>query len=68
MQDIKTRELEHEMSYYSRSHAWFTSYGPYKNPQYVVMVLVEHGGHGGSAAGEIVSKIYNKLLELKYIK
>lgn len=68
LQDIKTRELEHEMEYYSRSHAWFTSYGPYKDPQYVVMVMVEHGGHGGSAAGEIVSNIYNKLLELKYIK
>jgi len=67
MQDIEKRELEHEMAYYSRSHAWFTTYGPYKNPQYVVMVLVEHGGHGGSAAGAIVSKIYNKLLELGYI-
>jgi penicillin-binding protein 2 len=68
LQDIKERELEHEMEYYTRSHAWFTSYGPYKDPQYVVMVLVEHGGHGGSAAGSIVSKIYNKLLELEYIQ
>lgn len=67
-QDIEKRELEHEMEYYSRSHAWFTSYGPYKNPQYVVMAMVEHGGHGGQAAGGIVSDIYNKLLELKYIK
>jgi penicillin-binding protein 2 len=68
LQDIKERELEHEMAYYTRSHAWFTSYGPYKNPQYVVLVMVEHGGHGGAAAGEIVSLIYNKLLELNYIK
>ena len=68
MQDIKKRKLEHEMEYYTRSHAWFTSYGPYKNPKYVVMVMVEHGGHGGSAAGKIVSNIYNKLLELDYIK
>ncbi|WP_294964605.1 penicillin-binding protein 2 [Sulfurimonas sp.] len=68
LQDIKKRALEHEMEYYNRSHAWFTSYGPYKNPQYVVLVMVEHGGHGGAAAGKIVSKIYNKLLELKYIK
>jgi len=67
-QDIKKRKLEHELSYYSRSHAWFTSYGPYKDPQYVVMAMVEHGGHGGHAAGSIVSKIYNKLLELGYIK
>jgi len=68
LQDIEERELEHEMAYYTRSHAWFTTYGPYKDPQYVVMVLVEHGGHGGAAAGSIVSKIYNKLLELEYIK
>ena len=67
-QDIKKRMKEHEMSYYSRSHAWFTTYGPYKNPQYVVMVMIEHGGHGGYAAGKIVSKIYDKLLERGYIK
>lgn len=67
-QDIEKRKQEHELSYYRRSHAWFTSYGPYKNPQYIVTVMVEHGGHGGHAAGSIVSDIYNKLLELGYIK
>ena len=67
-QDIKKRKQEHELSYYKRSHAWFTTYGPYKHPQYVVTVMVEHGGHGGHAAGSIVSDIYNKLLELGYIK
>ncbi|MEA1891630.1 MAG: penicillin-binding protein 2 [Campylobacterota bacterium] len=67
-QDIKKRKLEHELAYYNRSHAWLSSYGPYKNPQYVVLVMVEHGGHGGAAAGKIVSRIYNKLLEFNYIK
>jgi len=67
-QDIKKRKQEHELSYYSRSHAWFTSYGPYKNPQYIVMAMVEHGGHGGHAAGGMVSDIYNRLLKLGYIK
>lgn len=66
-QDIEKRRLEHEIAYYNRSHAWFTSYGPYKNPKYIVMVMVEHGGHGGAAAGEIVSNIYNKLVEMDYI-
>lgn len=66
-QDIIKRRQEHELSYYKRSHAWFTSYGPYKHPQYIVTVMVEHGGHGGHAAGSIVSDIYNKLLELGYI-
>ncbi len=67
-QEEKVRMKESELEYYHRSHAWLTTYGPYKNPKYVVTVLVEHGGHGGSAAGGIVSKIYNKLYELGYIK
>jgi penicillin-binding protein 2 len=66
-QEEKVRMKEHELKYFNRSHAWLTAYAPYKNPQYVVTVLVEHGGHGGTAAGAIVSKIYDKLLELKYI-
>ncbi len=67
-QSEKKRMKEYELEYFKRSHAWLTAYAPYKNPQYVVTVLVEHGGHGGHAAGKIVSKIYNKLLELGYIK
>ncbi len=67
-QNIKKRRLEHELSYYNRSHAWFTSYGPTRKPQYIVTIMIEHGGHGGSAAGSIASDIYNKLLELGYIK
>ena len=66
-QGEKKRMKENELKYFKRSHAWLTTYGPYKNPKYVVTAIVEHGGHGGSAAGEIISKIYDKLLELKYI-
>jgi len=67
-QSEKKRMKEHELEYFKRSHAWFTTYGPYKNPQYVVTAVVEHGGHGGQATGLIVSKIYDKLLHLGYIK
>jgi penicillin-binding protein 2 len=67
-QETIKRLKEHELAYVKRSHAWLTTYGPYKNPQYVVTVLIEHGGHGGQAAGPIVSSIYDKLLELGYIK
>jgi len=66
-QSEKKRMQEHEMEYYQRSHAWLTSFGPYEKPQYAVTVLVEHGGHGASAAGGITADIYNKLLELGYI-
>jgi len=35
----------------SRStHAWFTAFAPFDNPELIVTVLVEEGGEGGSAA------------------
>lgn len=34
----------------SRTHAWFTSYAPYENPEIVVTILVEAGGEGHAAA------------------
>ena len=66
-QEVKKRKKEDELKYFHRSHAWLTTFGPYKNPQVVVTVLIEHGGHGGSAAGGIVSKIYDYLLNKGYI-
>ena len=67
-QTDKKRAREEDMAYYDRSHAWLAAYGPYDNPQYTVSVLVEHGGHGGSEGGPIVSKVFDKLVELGYIK
>ena len=54
----KRRMKEGEMEYYSRSHAWLTTYAPFRNPKYIVTVLVEHGGHGGSTSGPIAAEIY----------
>ena len=67
-QEVKKRKREDELAYFHRSHAWLTTFGPYKHPQFVVTVLIEHGGHGGSAAGDIVSFIYNYLVDKGYIK
>lgn len=66
-QTDKKRMREEDMEYYHRSHAWLTTYAPYDNPQYVITVLVEHGGHGGSEGGPIAAKIYDKLYEMGYI-
>lgn len=67
-QEEKKRIREDQLKYFTRSHAWLTSYAPYKNPRYVVTILVEHGGHGGSAAGAMLTKIYQKMKELGYMK
>ncbi len=61
------RMSEDDLAYFKKSHAWFTTYAPYNDPQYIVTAIVEHGGHGGKAAGEIVSKVYNYLITLGYI-
>jgi penicillin-binding protein 2 len=65
-QEVKERVKERDMQYYKRSHAYMTTFAPFKNPRYVVSVMVEHGGHGGHAAGPIVTEIYNKMIELGY--
>jgi penicillin-binding protein 2 len=41
-----------------RDHAWFASFAPLKNPQLVVVVFVEHGGHGGTDAAPLAKAIY----------
>ena len=38
-------------------HSWFVAYGPYKNPNVVVAVIVEQGGFGSVAAGPIARRI-----------
>ncbi len=40
-----------------RDHAWFVAVAPLDKPEIVVVVLVEHGGHGGSAAAPIAKKV-----------
>ncbi|RDU64724.1 penicillin-binding protein 2 [Helicobacter sp. MIT 14-3879] len=66
--DIIRRIPEREMDYYHRSHAWITAYLPYKNPKYVITILVEHGGGASSATGPILVSIANKMHELGYFK
>jgi len=62
------RLKESELEYYHRSHAWFTSYAPYKNPQFVVSIIVEHGGHGGSTSAPIAADIYKWLYIHSYFR
>ena len=66
-QSEKVRMKESELKYFQRSHAWITTFAPFKNPQYAITVIEEHGGHGGEATGAVVSKIYDKLYDLGYI-
>ena len=67
-QSTVNRLKEHELAYYHRSHAWITTYAPYEDPKYIVTVLVEHGGHGGSVSGPIAADIYKWLYKNGYFE
>ena len=54
---------QNELDYKDRDHALFVAFAPYKNPQYAISVLVEHGGSGGKAAAPIAKKVIKKVLE-----
>ncbi|HEF5557252.1 TPA: penicillin-binding protein 2 [Campylobacter jejuni] len=66
-QTDKNRVDEKQFEYYTRSHAWLTSYAPYSKPKYVVTVLLEHGGRN-ITSGATVAKIYQKMIDLGYFK
>ncbi|PAF41992.1 penicillin-binding protein 2 [Helicobacter sp. 11S03491-1] len=66
-QEIKVRIKESDMEYFHRSHAWITGFVPYKNPRYVITILLEHGQSGGKA-GPILVKMANALHDYGYLK
>lgn len=39
-------------------HGWFVGFAPYDKPEIAVAVLVEQGGHGGSAAAPVARRIF----------
>ena len=50
---IKSEDLPYQI----RDHAWFVAFAPVEDPQICVVAMVEHGGHGGSAAAPIVRAV-----------
>jgi penicillin-binding protein 2 len=64
--EMKAAYLKSEqLSYFNRDHAWFVAYAPVENPQVAIVVLVEHGGHGGEAAAPMAKKVFEKYIEMK---
>lgn len=56
----KTGSAEYNQN--KESHAWFTGFAPYDNPEIVVCVIVEGGGSGGEVAAPIAAKVMEAYL------
>jgi penicillin-binding protein 2 len=46
-------------------HSWYASWAPSRNPRYVVVVLIEHGGFGAETAAPAARQIYSALFNVK---
>lgn len=49
----RSRTAKHE------PHAWFVGFAPCDDPQFVVAVLVQRGGSGGSSAAPIAGRLFH---------
>ena len=46
-------------------HAWFVAFAPFERPVIAVAVVVEHGGHGSSAAAPIAREVIKEYLKYR---
>ncbi|MFO1519337.1 MAG: penicillin-binding protein 2 [bacterium] len=47
----------------TEDHAWFVAFAPAEDPEIAVAVVVEHGGHGGTAAAPVAQAAIQKYFE-----
>jgi penicillin-binding protein 2 len=49
-----------------RDHAWFIAFAPAELPRIAVAILMEHGGHGGSAAAPVARALFEAAAQAGY--
>jgi penicillin-binding protein 2 len=57
--DLKTSEIPYE----DRDHALYVAFGPYKNPDYALSIIVEHGGSGSTTAAPMATQLFKLLID-----
>lgn len=57
----RTKNIEN-IAYLNRDHAWFAGFAPYDDPKIAVVVIVEHGGFGASAAAPVARELFKAYL------
>ncbi len=46
------------------THAWFTSFAPYDDPEIVLTILIERGGEGSAAAVPVAKEVYKEYFKI----
>lgn len=58
-----TAQIQDERNIKTGQTTWFTSFAPYENPRWAVVVMVEDGASGGETCSPVARPIYSALLE-----
>ncbi len=64
----KVRKHWSQVPYEARDHAFFVSYAPAEDPEIVMVVLVEHSGHGGVVAAPIAKLVLQSYFRKKALQ
>lgn len=59
------RLKKEQMDYFTRDHAWFAAFAPADDAEIAVVVLNEHGGHGGSDAAPPAMAVIKEYFRIK---
>ena len=57
-----------EVGVNKKDHAWFAGYVPADSPKYAFVVVLEHAGSGGKAAGPVARKLVQTMLQLDLLR
>ncbi|HZW37337.1 MAG TPA: penicillin-binding transpeptidase domain-containing protein, partial [Candidatus Deferrimicrobiaceae bacterium] len=65
---VKGKMIKSEnLPYLLRDHAWFVGFAPVAEPEICVVTMMEHGGHGGSAAAPVVKAVMQEYFRKKQV-
>lgn len=65
LMDQYEKKKTNEIPYKYRDHAWIACFAEKNGKRYAVVVMVEHGGHGGSDAGPIAGAVFDAIFSEK---
>lgn len=64
----KTGTAQFDAKNLSRTHAWFTAFAPYEDPEIAIVVLIEDGGEGGTNSVPVVRETLDWWARERYLK
>ena len=64
----KTGTAQFDAKNLLRTHAWFTAFAPYENPEIAIVVLIEDGGEGGTNSVPVAREVLDWWARERFLK